>query len=452
MNLRERLRLVRPAGGGTAARSPLPEFRSGRDPGARGAGSEPAEAIEFGPGIETKTMGTVAGPVLYAERYYELGYEHGDLPLDGPLHVPEKGWERLLPFAEQPFPIEGALFLDLETTGLSRGAGTYAFLIGIGRFVEEGFRLRQFFLRDFSDELAVLEALRVEFADAEALVTFNGRSFDWPLLETRATMHRLRLPRLPHLDILHPARRLWRSVLGGCSLVELEAGVLRLHRKGDVPGHLIPGLYFQYLQTGDGSILADVINHNRLDILSMTALVGRVGRAVAAPMKDELHDEPLSGPELFALGRWLLPDPEGIACMEEALRRDLPAVARRECIRRLATEYKRVERFDDAVKLWQRLTVEDGLSPWAYVELAKHCEHRLRDFSAAREWTLRALELVRRRRALRSGAGLAEGHRLGGEAMGGAGRGASDVDDLLHRLRRIEGKLRGPRGRQKGPA
>src|SRR5690606_37808519 len=171
----------------------------------------------------------------------------------------------------------------LETTGLSRGTGTYAFLVGVGRFVEGDFRLRQFFMRDYDDEYPMLEALRAELAEAEAIVTFNGRSFDWPLLETRSTMNRLRLPRLPHLDLLYPARRLWRPIIGGCRLSELEGAVLGLERHDDVPGYLIPQLYFDFLQTGDATPLTGVLVHNRLDILSMAALVGYVGQAISSP-------------------------------------------------------------------------------------------------------------------------------------------------------------------------
>ena len=145
--------------------------------------------LEPAPGLTLLPMATPAGTVLHTERLYPPDHIHGRLPLDGPLHVPGRAWRRLLPVVHG-FPMEDAVFVDLETTGLSRGAGTYAFLIGVGRFAEGRFRLRQFFLRDFHEEPAVMAALAAELETARALVTFNGRSFDWPLLETRAAMNR----------------------------------------------------------------------------------------------------------------------------------------------------------------------------------------------------------------------------------------------------------------------
>lgn len=396
--------------------------------------------MAFGGDIALHSFPTPVGPALCAEKLYPPAHQQGRISLDTALSVPDTGWHRLLPMADFRFPVERALFLDLETTGLSRGTGTYAFLIGVGRFVDGGFRLRQFFMRDYSEEYTLLEALRTELADAEAVVTFNGRSFDWPLLETRATMNRLRLPRLPHLDLLHPARRVWRPIIGGCSLTELEQAVLELKRHDDVPGFLIPQRYFDFLQTGDATPLTDVLMHNRLDILSMAALVGYVGGAIAAPRKWALGGQALSGAELFTIGRLLLPDCEGIACLEEALYRGLPSELRRQCSRLLATTYKRTDRADDAVSIWEGLTADDGLSTWAYIELAKHYEHRARDLGTARQWTMRALDLLQRRRLL-SGAGAARGPGRSARRAAGPAPLEQELAAVLHRLRRIERKL-----------
>lgn len=444
VNLRERLRALRPAAGNrTIGVAPSSTAMSGSNATfvrhhAADHHFDDRHPVDFGDDITVHSFPTPGGPALGAEKLYPLDYKQGRIALDTALSVPDVGWRRLLPMADFRFPIERAVFLDVETTGLSRGTGTYAFLIGVGRFVDGQFRLRQFFMRDYGDEHTHLEALHAELADAEAVVTFNGRSFDWPLLETRATMNRLRLPRLPHLDLLHSARRVWRPIIGGCSLTELEQAVLQLERRDDVPGHLIPQRYFDFLQTGDATPLVDVLVHNRLDIVSMVALVGHIGRAVAAPREWAVGGQALSGAELFTIGRWLLPHSEGIACLEEALYRGLPMELRRQCGRLLATSYKRNERVDEAVAMFESLTTEDGLSTWAYIELAKHYEHRARDLRTARQWTMRALDLMQRRRLLRA---------AGGGAGRGADRGADrsafeeDLEVVLHRLRRIERKL-----------
>lgn len=496
MNLRERLRSlgVKPstgAGQGEARREGFvpkvsePPIVDAQQP----------DPIDFGPDIALQSFPTGAGTALGTQALYPLDYEQGRIPLDAALNVPETGWRRLLPIAEQPFPIERAVFLDLETTGLARAAGTYAFLIGVGRFTEDGFRLRQFFMRDYDDELNHLEALRTELADAEAIVTFNGRSFDWPLLETRAIMNRLRLPLLPHLDLLHPARRVWRPIIGGCSLGELETAVLDVVRVDDVPGYLIPQRYFDFLQTGDAAPLVDVLHHNRLDILSMVALVGRIGHALAAPRKpspgapgnshpagSHPGGQALSAAELFTIGRWLLPDPEGVRCLEEALARGtswdprsdsplapapapapepaltpdaraLPPALYRQCSELLATTYKRLERWDDAVAIWEDLTSDVRLSTWAFIELAKHYEHQVGDLQKAREWTMRALDSLQRRRLL-SRAALAHISNSSVPTLGtksplpirnpspqGSGRWGQELAAVRHRLHRLERKL-----------
>lgn len=470
MNLRERLRSL----GGTTTRStgndrsgPSAVGRQSDDPDRERRAADThrqlidcrtdSQALDFGADIPLHSFPTEAGPAVGTETFYSQDYEQGRIPLDTALDVPDAGWMRLLPMADRPFPIKNAVFLDLETTGLARGAGTYAFLIGVGRFNGDGFRLRQFFMRDYDEELTHLEALRTELQDAEAIVTFNGRSFDWPLLETRAIMNRLRLPLLPHLDLLHPARRVWRPIIGGCRLVELEEEVLGVQREDDVPGHLIPQRYFDFLQTGDAAPLADVLVHNRLDILSMVALVGHLGQALAAPRRRGL-DEALSGAELFTIGRWLLPDEEGVACLEEALYRGLPTELRRQCRRLLATAYRRAGRAEEALPVLEKLVDDDGLSTWAYIELAKHYEHRARDFATARQWTVRALDVLQRRRQLGRtvgrGAGAGEATRTA-PAMGlGTGSGTEpgarpgpdhldeELTEVLHRLRRVERKHR----------
>ncbi|HLT57940.1 MAG TPA: ribonuclease H-like domain-containing protein [Limnochordales bacterium] len=417
-------------------------------------------------GVKSRFVATPLGQALCLERIYPLDHRQGRVPLAVCLQVPRHGWQRLLSRALPPgFDAAGAAFLDLETTGLGRGTGTYAFLVGIGRFVEGGFRVRQYFMRDYPEEPAVLAAVQAELEEARGLITFNGRAFDWPLLETRATLHRTRLPALPHLDLLHPARRVWRPIADSCRLGDLEAAVLGLVRRDDVPGAVIPQLYFNYLRSGEAAPLAGVFEHNRLDIVSMACMAGYLGQAAAQPLSAAPAGAPLAAAELFTLGRLLLERDEvqdAVACLEEALDRGLPPGLRREAYRLLAVAHRRRWRQarayappaagqaaaapprqdqaapdraapDPAVAVLEAWAREDGLSTRPYVELAKHYEHRVRDLEAARSWTLRAIELVQRRRALRS-LGLGAHRRPPAPAD-------RELAELLHRLRRLERKL-----------
>ena len=203
------------------------------------------------------------------------------------------------------------LFLDLETTGLAGGAGTYPFLVGCGWFDGAAFRVRQFFLSGFTAEPALLAAVEALAARFSGLVTYNGRSFDVPLLENRFALHRMegRVTALPHVDLLHPARRLWRSEsaespsgqeasVSGCRLTELEHTLLGHERLGDVPGFEIPSRYFHFVRTGDARPLEAVLEHNRLDLLSLALVTAR-----AAQMLDDGAAAARTAREAFGMGR-----------------------------------------------------------------------------------------------------------------------------------------------------
>src|SRR6266849_6816916 len=181
------------------------------------------------------------------------------------------------------------LFLDTETTGLAGGTGTYAFLVGLAWWDAGGLQVEQFFMRDFSEEHSLLHELSARLAKRPVLVTFNGKSFDWPLLESRFTMTRsIAVPKLAaHLDLLHPARALWKLRLGSVRLIELERHVLDAprmgwHRDDDVASALIPQFYFDYLRGGPAEPLAAVVRHNQVDLRGLAALVGKIDALLAS--------------------------------------------------------------------------------------------------------------------------------------------------------------------------
>ncbi|PYV16851.1 MAG: hypothetical protein DMG21_10335 [Acidobacteria bacterium] len=198
---------------------------------------------------------------------------------------------------------ERLVFLDTETTGLAGGTGTVAFLIGVGKVEGSSFVVRQFFLRDYPEEKAALRALAELLVDAEGLVTFNGKTFDVPLLETRHTLARMKspFPRLAHLDMLHPSRQMWKLRLESCALTDLERAVLGIAREGDVEGSEIPAIYFDYLRTGDPRGLAPVFYHNALDILTLAALAVELARVIEGARNGE--STPASSLDLYSLSR-----------------------------------------------------------------------------------------------------------------------------------------------------
>lgn len=332
---------------------------------------------------------------------------------------------RLYPDAHlDQFDFANAVFLDTETSGLAGGAGTYAFMVGVGTFenrprvvaqpaddlsphapaaaTEPHFVVRQFFMRHEGEERALLHALAEVLDRHSGMVTFNGRAFDLPLLSNRFVMQRQppRLTDAPHLDLLHPARRLWRSRLASCALGSLEVEILGLQRdQADVPGWLIPNLYFQYLQTGDASELVGVFYHNHEDILSMVSLATHLARLFADPWQEEA----LHALDVAALA-WSYDQAGRLADAERAyqhaLSHTLPDDAARLTYSRYGQFLKRQERYAEAAAVWQAwITGVSGADVEPYVELAKYYEWHAPDLEAALMWTRWAEHEVRGWRA-----------------------------------------------------
>jgi len=288
------------------------------------------------------------------------------------------------------------VFLDTETTGLAGGTGTLAFLVGIGSFEAKAFCVRQFFLRDPDEEAAMLAALSERMEDGQAIVTFNGRGFDLPLLQARYVLARLRPAwlALPHLDLLMPARRVWRDRLPSCALSSLEANVLGVQReRDDVPGYLIPQMYLDYLQTGDAREMPRVMYHNRQDILSMVTLAAQLCQTFADPLAAEFIDPA----DLVSLGKWyddLNMPVEAERAWRAALQRELPATSRATALVRLGALLKRQDRRSEAVVAWEQLAQASEWDVTAHVELAKHWEWHAGDLGQAIVWTQAAQQIV----------------------------------------------------------
>ena len=357
------------------------------------------EALEDPRPLEEQVAGelraTPHGEFVTAERRYALDGRHGRYRLGDARRaaVPLRGGERG-PTRRLRLAAEDAVFLDTETTGLAGGTGTVAFLIGTGRVEGDTFVVRQYCMRDFPEEAALLHALREDVGD-QPLVTFNGRSFDWPLLLTRFRLHRMDVAARAHLDLLPPARRLWSQSLESHTLSRLEQDVLGLHREQDLPGWRIPRAFFDYMVDGRAGLVAQAFKHNEIDVVSMLALLGRVADILEDPTahaSENPRDQLGTARFLIDLGQHA----KAKRCLEMAVQgaRDGDAAVLR---RELGHLCRREGAYEESLDHWVRLARSaTGFDPEAFEQAAKLHEHRRRDYREALRWTNEALDHVPR--------------------------------------------------------
>jgi uncharacterized protein YprB with RNaseH-like and TPR domain len=279
------------------------------------------------------------------------------------------------------------LFLDTETSGLAGGTGTFAFLIGLGFRTVEGFRLIQLFMRDPSQEPALLATLTKIVKPFEVIVSFNGKGFDVPILNTRHILNKIESPFLTmdHIDMLSLARKIWRNRLPSRALKDLEVDILSLPRtQEEVPGWMIPELYFEYLKSGDSRPLAGVFYHNGMDILSLAAIFSVVNQMLNDPISEIVPH----GLDIIALARMyeeLGRLDTAIQLYEAGLQRDLPIPFFLQTLERFALLYRKQGEWEQASALWQKAV--DYHQYEAAIELAKYYEHQLRDYPQALHWS-----------------------------------------------------------------
>ena len=421
MNLEEKLRELKQAAGKTvredALERQLEYLRRLEQRPRRVAAQKLPHGVEHY--VEGEICSNDRGQYFLASQMLPFGRPYGKFCVGDVAHADLTPLELFLKDADIP-PASSVAYLDTETTGLSGGTGTCAFLIGIGAAEGSGFRVRQFFLRDFTEEKAALAALAEALAPYDLLVTYNGKTFDVPLLETRYTLARMRSPfsKLVHLDLLHPARRLWKLRLESCRLKNLERELLGIARNGDVPGSEIPQIYFDYLRTGSAKGLQPVFFHNALDIVTLAGLTVEVAQSIATAGGAQSDSR-----DLFSLSRVLeragASDLARSTCLE-ALARGLPESVEPQALWQLAAQHKRERRYQDAVEVWMRIiNMRSRYTVDACVELAIHYEHRVRDADKALEFAEAAFQHLQENSASKSW-----------------------LERLLHRRQRLLGKLR----------
>lgn len=386
-----------------------------------GGGSSRARIEEWSSG---RVVTNEYGEHFQTEKVFASHKQHGSADIGALCELPADSLDALGESEIRASAPGSWAFLDTETTGLAGGSGTYAFLIGVGRITAEGFAVRQYFMRDYAEERSVLLAVEQHLAEFEVLITYNGRSYDQPLLETRYRMNRQKHPfgRLGHLDLLYGARRLWKLSLESCRLMQLEQEILGVYREGDLPGELIPYVYFEYLRSEEANRLVPVFHHNAMDILTLACLTAIVPAAFRTTDAEALSRVGVRrGAELAGIGQWLLAAGErekSLEMFKRAVDAGLPDRLLFRALWDIAGLEKRLGRPFEAVRIWIELAeCRNEYRAAALEQLAKYYEHEERNYVLALDFTEQALRF--------------------GDSAG-----------LAHRKRRLECRLARPRPRK----
>jgi len=326
-------------------------------------------------------------PVQLFENPYTLGARYGQVMISLGLEIPGKALAKLShDVAFEGLSLDSALFLDLETTGLAGGTGTLPFLVGMGYYRDGRFNVAQYFLSEMGDEGRMVRELGQFFRemDFKSVVTYNGKAFDMPLLETRFALQRERFPLagLPHLDFLFSARHLWKHRYESCRLSHLAREIVRADRDEDIPGAEIPIRYFQYIRSGDFSLIEPILYHNQEDILSLLGVV--IEGALLFDRGRRPSQDKADAMDLVGIGR--LCESAGdlersIELFEKALKGDLSCEISVQVRTKLGRHFKKNRAWDKAVPLWQGAAGGDAFSSCR--ELAMYYEHREKNYEEA---------------------------------------------------------------------
>ncbi|HAJ32979.1 MAG TPA: hypothetical protein DCK79_06365 [Candidatus Atribacteria bacterium] len=345
--------------------------------------------------VSGKFISTPFGESFIRENYFSQDYRCGDVEL---FQIFQSSAKTISSLARddrlKEIDINKTIFLDTETTGLAGGAGTYIFLVGVGYFEGDQFCVRQYFMRDYNEERALLSALNDLLANFKAVVTYNGKTFDLPLMESRYIMSgmKMSLEDPYHFDLLYPARRLWKRRLESCSLSTVEREILKVSRGDDVPGYLIPGIYFRYLRTKDARAIKKVFEHNLQDILSLVALVSRMCFLVEDPLNNTEY-----GMDIFSIGKMFDEEKrydQSTYYYSEALKHNLAEEETLEILRLSSFAYKRQGKWEEAEEIWKEIIEKSReYIYYPYEELAKYYEHHLKNYQKAKAVVEEALNI-----------------------------------------------------------
>jgi uncharacterized protein YprB with RNaseH-like and TPR domain len=345
--------------------------------------------------LSGKFISTPFGDSFVRENYFPQDYKCGEVEL---FKIFQSSAKTISGLARddrlKEIDIHKTVFLDTETTGLAGGTGTYIFLVGVGYFEGDQFCVRQYFMRDYNEERALLSAVNELLSNFEVIVSYNGKTFDIPLIQSRFIMSGMKLNLVDpgHFDLLYPTRRLWKRRLENCSLSTVERDILGVIRENDVPGYLVPEIYFRYLKTKDARALKQVFEHNLQDILSLVALVSRMCFLVEDPLNNTEY-----GMDIFSIGKMFDEEKryeQSTHYYAEALKHDLAEEEVLEILRLTSFAYKKQGKWKEAEKIWKEVIERSReFIYYPYEELAKYYEHCLKDYQKAETIVEEALNI-----------------------------------------------------------
>jgi len=335
--------------------------------------------------LDYEVVDSEAGQFKLYKADFLPGHLHGLIPLSSVFEMN--------PF--ELYDFSRVLFLDSETTGLG-GAGTVVFLIGILYFDGSKFILEQLLMRDYEDEIAMLEYFRELLSRFDVIVSFNGKCFDIPVIADRYFYNRivpLEFERIEHIDLLNFSRMLWAGLIENCKLKTIERELLGFVRYGDIDGWQVPNIYYDYLRNGDESRLKEVILHNRYDLISLISLLSKVSRSLSSPREMDFGDFQ----RCLKVGRYYERRRKHEKCIDFyswAFTTTSSLSEKLQAARRCSSTLKRVGKNDEAVRYLER-AIEYGCED-AYLlqEISKYYEHKKRDYVLALEYAVRGLRVI----------------------------------------------------------
>lgn len=333
--------------------------------------------------IPGDVIDTMLGSCYRIRKQLDRGHLHGQttLVIEGEIGL-VADWAHLDGLRNQS--TDHVVFLDTETSGLSGGTGTFAFLVGVSQLIPEGVEFTQFLLRDPAEEEAMLIALAEYMSDTRAIVTYNGKAFDIPILNNRYLLHGLSSPfkDLDHIDLLPMARKIWKKKLASRRLSNVEVEILRVERTMvEVPGYLVPQVYFDYLKSGDARPLIGVLYHNEMDVLSLTSLLQHFMNALSKPVLDSTD----SPDDLYPVIDLMLDLGRQDQAVELFERIFHPEINSNEddwdTIEKIGLHFRRNKNWNSAAKIW--IAAERREMSFGALELSKFYEHQDRNYSEA---------------------------------------------------------------------
>jgi len=370
----------------------LDKSEASAEPNIEAVEGNPLWIQDFQRELDTKILQEQNSFIILKENYYPL-YDLNTLENLKMHDFRFSKFHHITPEIESgELNLRKTIFIDLETTGLSGGTGTFAFLVGLGHIELDHIVVRQYLLPDFQYEWLMLKLVENNFGDFNHLITFNGKSFDVPLLRTRFVMNRMEssLDQLHHIDLLHASRRIWKRRLSSCDLQNLEFAILGQSRINDIPGEMIPQLYFEYIRKRNAGILRNVLEHNYRDIVNLALLAIHIGGVVNDPLA-VLNDEL----DILSFSRYLFARKnysEAKPLLQFLIDNSLNHETQIESMYYYSMLLKKSGETEESGKVFHDLLKLQRHHPEAIIELAKYYEHTEQNYTAALELIQHSLD------------------------------------------------------------